>query len=95
VPKIRRDLLQAPGCLFHIGFGEHPLRTLATFSLWENPEQMRAFAYRQSPHHRTLRAARREDWLSESIFVRFRVVDLAGDLDAWSLPSWPLSSPSQ
>ncbi|MCG5526278.1 aminodeoxychorismate lyase [Ectothiorhodospira haloalkaliphila] len=84
VPAIRRHLHQVPGCWFHIGFGETPLRTLATFTLWQDTEQMRAFAYHKSPHHRTLRAARQQDWLSESIFVRFRVVNVTGDLSAWS-----------
>ena len=85
VPQIRQHLRQAPGCLFHIGFGEGPLRTLATFSVWQNIDEMRAFAYHQSPHHQTLRAARTEAWLSESIFARFRVVNLTGDLGAWAL----------
>ncbi|MFP4280351.1 MAG: aminodeoxychorismate lyase [Halochromatium sp.] len=90
VPRIRQHLRDAPGCLFHIGFGEGPLRTLATFSLWQDVERMRAFAYQQSPHHRTLRAARQEHWLSESIFVRFRVLSISGDLGAWPLRSEPL-----
>ncbi|MEA3640336.1 MAG: aminodeoxychorismate lyase [Lamprobacter sp.] len=90
VPGIRQHLRQAPGCLFHIGFGEGPLRTLATFSIWQDVEQMRAFAYQQSPHHRALRAARQEDWLTESIFVRFQVTDVAGDLSAWPLRSNPM-----
>lgn len=83
VPAIRNHLRTATGCRFHIGFGEHPLLTLATFSLWDNVEHIREFAYHQSPHHRTLRAARQEGWLSESIFVRFRVLDIDGDLSAW------------
>jgi spheroidene monooxygenase len=90
VPQIRQHLRQAKGCLFHIGFGEHPLRTLATFSLWQDAEQMRAFAYQQSPHHRTLRVARQDDWLSESLFVRFQVRSVSGDLSAWPLRSSPL-----
>jgi spheroidene monooxygenase len=93
VPAIRQHLRQAPGCLFHIGFGEGPVRTLATFSLWRDREQMGAFAYHQSPHHRTLRAARSEDWLSESIFVRFQVLAITGDLDAWPLRLGPLDLP--
>lgn len=92
VPQIRQHLRQASGCLFHIGFGEHPLRTLATFSLWQDAEQMRAFASQQSPHHRTLRAARQEDWLSESLFVRFRALTVSGDLDDWPLCTAPLAS---
>ncbi|WP_462321586.1 aminodeoxychorismate lyase [Halochromatium sp.] len=92
VPQIREHLRQAPGCLFHIGFGERPLRTLATFSLWQDIEQMRAFAYHQTPHHRTLRAARQEDWLSESIFARFRVLNVSGDLGAWDIRTAPLGA---
>jgi spheroidene monooxygenase len=83
VPGIRRHLEHAPGCRFHIGFGEHPLLTLATFSIWDSLAHIRAFAYQHSPHHQTLQAARREDWLSESIFVRFRVLAVDGDFDAW------------
>jgi spheroidene monooxygenase len=92
VPQIRQHLRQAEGCLFHIGFGEHPLRTLATFSLWQDAEQMRAFAYQQSPHHRTLQASRQEDWLSESIFVRFEVLSFTGDLRAWPVRTAPLGA---
>lgn len=80
VPAIREHLEQAPGCLFHIGFGEHPLRTLATFSVWQDLAHMRAFAYRHSAHHHALRAARTEGWLGESIFARFRVTGVEGGM---------------
>jgi heme-degrading monooxygenase HmoA len=80
VPAIRRHLAEAPGCAYHMGFGEHPLRTLATFSVWEDLEPMRQFAYRHSPHHDATRAARAEDWLSESMFVRFHIDRVEGDL---------------
>lgn len=83
VPAIRQHLEATDGCRFHIGFGEHPLLTLATFTIWESIEAMREFAYQQSAHHRTLRAARRDSWLSESIFARFRVLAVDGELDRW------------
>jgi spheroidene monooxygenase len=80
VPAIRRRLAETPGCAYHIGFGEHPLRTLATFSVWEDLESMRQFAYRRSPHHDATRAASADDWLTESMFVRFHIDRIDGDL---------------
>jgi hypothetical protein len=80
VPAIRRHLVGAEGCAYHMGFGEGPLRTLATFSVWEDLEPMRRFAYRRSPHHDATRAARSEDWLTESMFVRFHIDGIDGDL---------------
>jgi spheroidene monooxygenase len=83
VPEIRRQLRDTPGCPFHIGFGEHPLLTLATFSVWEDLARMQAFAYRATPHHGTGRASRQEHWLSESMFVRFAIERIEGDLERY------------
>ncbi|TVQ87724.1 MAG: aminodeoxychorismate lyase [Chromatiaceae bacterium] len=80
VPAIRRHLRETPGCRWHIGFGEHPLLTLATFSVWEDLAQMQAFAYRGTAHHQASRAARQEAWLTESLFVRFAIDAIEGDL---------------
>jgi hypothetical protein len=83
VPRVRAHLRQTEGCPFHIGFGEHPLRTLATFSVWNDLSAMRAFAYGKTAHQATNRAARSEQWLSESLFARFAIERLSGDLDAY------------
>lgn len=80
VPLIRRHLDTTPGCPFHIGFGEHPLLTLATFSVWENLARMQAFAYRKTPHHRASRDSAQDSWLSESLFARFAIERVEGDL---------------
>lgn len=80
VPGIRRDLRDATGCLYHVGFGEHPLLTLATFSVWRDLESMRAFAYGQTAHRRATRASLSDRWLSESLFVRFEIESVEGDL---------------
>ena len=81
VPEIRRSLNDAQGCAYHIGFGEHPFLTLATFSIWEDLPAMQAFAYRHTPHQRANRAARAEAWLAESLFVRFEIASIDGDLN--------------
>ena len=80
VPSIRRHLREVEGCLYHIGFGEHPLLTLATFSIWNDLQQMQTFAYRHTPHHDASKAARREGWLAESMFVRFAIRRIFGDV---------------
>jgi spheroidene monooxygenase len=80
VPAIRAHLQQARGCVYHIGFGEHPLLTLATFSIWDGLDHMRDFAYHHSTHHEVSLAARHEHWLSESMFVRFGIERIEGDL---------------
>lgn len=83
VPGIRADLRGAAGCAFHTGFGEHPLWTLATFSIWEGLADMQRFAYRDSQHGQTQRAARGQGWLSESLFVRFGLLGIEGDSGRW------------
>lgn len=80
VPAVRKHLHDAAGCAYQIGFGEHPLLTLATFSVWADTPSMRAFAYGDTAHHTTNRAARSEGWLSESLFARFEIERLSGDL---------------
>lgn len=83
VPAIRRDLRGSSGCLYQVGFGEHPLLTLATFSVWRDLEAMRAFAYGQTAHRLTIRESRGERWLSESLFVRFEIESVEGDLRSY------------
>jgi spheroidene monooxygenase len=83
VPQVRAQIRQASGCPYHIGFGEHPLLTLATFSVWTDLPAMRAFAYGGSAHHATNRAARAEQWLTESLFARFEIERMSGDLAAY------------
>jgi hypothetical protein len=80
VPAVREHLREATGCAYQIGFGEHPLLTLATFSVWTDLTSMRTFAYGSTAHGATNRAARSEGWLSESLFARFEIEELSGDL---------------
>ena len=81
VPGIRRELAVSPGCIYHIGFGEQPLRTLATFSIWQDLASMQGFAYRGTSHRQSSRTARAEHWLAESLFARFQIETIEGDLE--------------
>jgi hypothetical protein len=70
-------LQRADGCLLAAGLGEAPLLRQATFSVWENQAAMDAYA-RSGAHQEAIRAALREHWFSESMFVRFVPLQLSG-----------------
>lgn len=80
VPAVRQCLRNSGGCAYHIGFGEHPLLTLATFSIWQDLSSMQSFAYRKTAHHQVTKSARGQEWLTESLFARFAIQRVEGDL---------------
>ena len=76
-PASEHALGQAVGCRLAAGMGEAPLLRQATFSVWDCQADMDAYA-RAGPHLDAIRAARREGYFSESMFVRFKVLRLEG-----------------
>lgn len=76
-PAAEADLAQAPGCRLAVGLGEAPLLRQATFSLWESLHHLNAYA-RSGAHLRAIQAAYRGAHFSESMFVRFRVLESGG-----------------
>jgi hypothetical protein len=76
-PPAQASLDQAPGCRFAVGLGEAPLLRQATFSLWDSVAAMDAYA-RSGAHLDAIRAAHREHYFSESMFVRFVPLGLQG-----------------
>lgn len=75
VSPVSNALEQAPGLQASIGIGELPFIRQATFSLWENTEQMKQFAYAAGPHKDTVRRTRDEHWYTEDLFARFIILD--------------------
>ena len=69
-PSTQRALEAADGCLLAAGVGEAPLLRQATFSVWESVEHMDAYA-RGGAHLEAIKAAHRQHYFSESMFVRF------------------------
>jgi spheroidene monooxygenase len=76
-PASEHALGQAIGCRLAAGMGEAPLLRQATFSVWDRQADMDAYA-RSGPHLDAIRAAQREGYFSESMFVRFKVLRLEG-----------------
>jgi spheroidene monooxygenase len=76
-PPAESSLAAAPGCLLAVGLGEAPLLRQATFSVWEDAAAMDAYA-RSGAHLEAIRAAYREHYFTESMFVRFVPSELRG-----------------
>lgn len=80
VAPVAQQMLQAPGFEFSVGIGEIPWIKQATFSIWQDAEAMKRFAYGDSRHQEVIRQTRRQNWYSEDLFVRFRIDGTRGTL---------------
>ena len=76
-PAAQKSLHKAAGCDLAIGLGEAPLLRQATFSLWQNTDAMMAYAH-TGAHRDAIKAAWEQDFFSESMFMRFVPVTVAG-----------------
>lgn len=75
VPSTSFQLDQHPGFIFSIGVGEVPLIKQATFSIWESEADMKSYAYKMRAHQEVIKRTRNENWYSEEMFLRFRLLD--------------------
>jgi spheroidene monooxygenase len=76
-PAAETALGSVPGCLLAVGLGEAPLLRQATFSIWSSTSAMDAYA-RSGAHMDAIRASYTRGFFSESMFVRFVVLQLQG-----------------
>lgn len=79
-PAAQSDLQSAPGCQVAMGLGEAPLVRQCTFSVWHDTDSMLHYAH-SGAHQQAIAAAYKNDFFSESMFVRMRVLRQAG---AWT-----------
>lgn len=80
VDGVAQQMAGAPGFVTSIGVGEVPYVKQATFSVWESVEAMKAFAYKMADHQDVIRRTRKENWYSEELFMRFRILQHSGTL---------------
>ena len=76
-PAAQASLDAAEGCLLSMGLGEAPLVRQCTFSLWQDEAAMTAYA-RQGAHQLASSAAWQQKFFSESLFLRMRMLRMAG-----------------
>lgn len=81
VEPVAKLMETSPGYITSVGIGEAPVFRQATFSIWESMESMKAFAYNSKEHSEVIRKTRQQNWYSEELFGRFRIVFSEGTLN--------------
>lgn len=78
VDSVANKMPAAKGLIISYGIGEMPWIKQATFSIWQNKNAMKEFAYTMQQHAAVIRKTRNENWYKEEMFVRFRVISFKG-----------------
>jgi spheroidene monooxygenase len=81
VPPISDQTGRENRLMFKLGMGEIPWVRQVTFSIWEDIDAMRTFAYRSPFHRDAAKRAQSRDWFSEDLFARFRILGVEGEWD--------------
>ena len=80
VAPVAKKMENAKGFLFSAGIGEIPWIKQATFSVWQSKEDMKNFAYGMREHSDVIKKTRKQDWYSEEMFTRFKIIHTSGNL---------------
>ena len=80
VAPVANKMNNANGFLFSVGVGEIPWIKQATFSVWHSKEDMKAFAYGMKEHAAVIQKTRKENWYSEDMFTRFKILKTQGSI---------------
>ncbi|MBC7866156.1 MAG: DUF3291 domain-containing protein [Gloeobacteraceae cyanobacterium ES-bin-316] len=80
VAPVAERMSSARGFLFSAGVGEIPWIKQATFSVWQSKEDMKTFAYGMKEHAEVIKKTRKQDWYSEEMFTRFKIVKTFGTI---------------
>ncbi len=81
VQGVAVQMAGAPGFITSIGIGEMPFIKQATFSVWQDKESMKQFAYQLKEHTVVIQKTRKENWYSEDMFVRFIPLKTIGTIN--------------
>ena len=81
VQSAAEPLQNAEGFIMSVGIGEIPWIKQATFSIWQNKQLMKQYAYGTMQHATVIGKTRKEKWYSEELFVRFKVLQAIGTLN--------------
>ena len=70
----------AEGLLYTLGIGEIPFIKQATFSIWKDINVMKNFAYQSNEHRKVIKLTSEQQWYSEQMFIRFRIISFHGSI---------------
>lgn len=80
VQPVEKIMRQADGYITSFGVGEAPFFRQATLSIWKSMDTMKSFAYHSKEHAEVIKKTRKEDWYSEELFARFKIISCSGRL---------------
>jgi hypothetical protein len=78
VPIAQKPIPKAEGLIYTKGIGETPVKEMATFSIWDNLESVKQYAYNRPEHAKAIRLTRKYGWFSEELFARFQLYKMLG-----------------
>ncbi|WP_131537965.1 DUF3291 domain-containing protein [Pedobacter nototheniae] len=81
IKKAADAMRVAPGFIIAAGIGEAPFFRQATFSIWEDSESMKNYAYKTMDHANVIKLTRERKWYSEELFARFEILEISGSLN--------------
>ncbi|WP_239337182.1 spheroidene monooxygenase [Frankia sp. CiP3] len=81
VPPVAEDLTRCEGLRFAVGIGEAPLGLQGTFSVWDDADALRRFAYGSPAHTDVVRRTFEHGWYKEELFARFAVLRAHGTVN--------------
>ncbi|MCZ4222826.1 DUF3291 domain-containing protein [Pedobacter rhodius] len=79
------EMRKADGYILSAGVGENPFLDQATFSIWEDLDSMKNYAYKSVDHSDIIKLTRKRKWYSEELFARFEIIESQGSLNGQSL----------
>ncbi len=77
-PDISSHVREQTHMKFKIGLGEVPLFQQVTFSVWDDAEAMKAFAYKSAFHGEAVKRVRANGWFKEELYARFAILAAEG-----------------
>lgn len=78
VPTAQKPIENAEGLIYTKGIGEVPIKQMATFSIWQNLDCVKQYAYKSREHAKAVKMTRQYDWYSEELFARFQLYKKIG-----------------
>ncbi|UKT65527.1 DUF3291 domain-containing protein [Pedobacter mucosus] len=75
---------EADGFILSVGVGENPFFDQATFSVWQDAESMKNYAYKSFDHADVIKLTRERKWYTEELFARFEIIESWGVLNGQS-----------